>query len=151
MSRLIVPVHVRWGDLDPYGHVNNVDLMRLLEEARIAAFWRRGIYSNDGPQTAILGAGADGSTLTFVARHEVEYLAPMGHLTEPARVELWISAMGGASIDVDYEIYAAQTLCARARTVLVMIDPATNRPRRITDSEREIWQSATDSPIVFRR
>ena len=29
---------MRWGDMDAYGHINNVELVRMLEEARIAAF-----------------------------------------------------------------------------------------------------------------
>jgi acyl-CoA thioester hydrolase len=35
---LDIPVPVRWTDLDAYGHVNNAAMVRLLEEARIAAF-----------------------------------------------------------------------------------------------------------------
>ena len=33
MTRLHVPVPVRWADLDAYGHVNNVAVLRLLAEA----------------------------------------------------------------------------------------------------------------------
>lgn len=40
MTRLYVPVRLRWSDLDAYAHVNNVEMFRLLEEARITAFWR---------------------------------------------------------------------------------------------------------------
>ncbi|BAS13810.1 hypothetical protein AHiyo8_21130 [Arthrobacter sp. Hiyo8] len=29
---------MRWGDMDAYGHINNVQIVRMLEEARIAAF-----------------------------------------------------------------------------------------------------------------
>ena len=39
MTRLHVPIQLRWGDLDAYGHVNNAEMLHLLEEARIAAFW----------------------------------------------------------------------------------------------------------------
>ncbi len=37
--RLHVPISLRWSDLDAYGHVNNASMFRLLEEARIQAFW----------------------------------------------------------------------------------------------------------------
>ena len=37
--RLHVPIRLRWSDLDAYGHVNNAEMLRLLEEARIQAFW----------------------------------------------------------------------------------------------------------------
>src|SRR5699024_1528274 len=39
-SALDLPIPVRWTDLDAYGHVNNAAMVRLLEEARIAAFWQ---------------------------------------------------------------------------------------------------------------
>src|SRR5699024_1386427 len=32
-----VLLELRWGDMDPYGHVNNVTQLRLLEEARVRA------------------------------------------------------------------------------------------------------------------
>lgn len=38
MTRLHVPIAVRWSDLDAYEHVNNARMFTLLEEARIAAF-----------------------------------------------------------------------------------------------------------------
>lgn len=37
-SVLRVEIPMRWGDMDAYGHVNNVNLIRLMEEARIAGF-----------------------------------------------------------------------------------------------------------------
>ena len=37
-TTLRVQVPMRWGDMDAYGHVNNVNLIRLMEEARIAGF-----------------------------------------------------------------------------------------------------------------
>ncbi|HET6240986.1 MAG TPA: thioesterase family protein, partial [Arthrobacter sp.] len=36
--RIEVQVPMRWGDMDAYGHINNVQIVRILEEARIAAF-----------------------------------------------------------------------------------------------------------------
>ena len=37
--RLTVPIGLRWSDFDAYAHVNNAEMFRLLEEARIQAFW----------------------------------------------------------------------------------------------------------------
>src|SRR5665647_2574121 len=56
MTRLHVPVPVRWADLDAYGHVNNVAVLGLLEEARIAAFWRHPEGAEPAWPTAILDA-----------------------------------------------------------------------------------------------
>lgn len=33
MTRLHVPIPLRWSDFDAYAHVNNAEMLRLLEEA----------------------------------------------------------------------------------------------------------------------
>src|SRR5665647_432283 len=84
--RLHVPVPVRWGDLDAYGHVNNVAVLGFLEEARIAAFWRHPDAAEQAWPTAILDAGPGSATVTVVARQEIEYLQPIDHRRDPLTV-----------------------------------------------------------------
>ncbi|MCV2396211.1 acyl-CoA thioesterase [Actinotalea sp. M2MS4P-6] len=165
--RLQIPVTLRWADLDAYGHVNNVEALRLLEEARIAAFWRHGPGSTP---TAVIESGPGAATHTFVAATEVEYLAPLGYHREPVIVELWIGHLGGASIDVCYRVLAPAeprtpgaaltgspvapadlVAHVHARTTMVMVDAGTGRPRRLTDGERAAWLPYVEDPVVFRR
>ena len=40
-----VRIPLRWADMDAYGHVNNIAVVQLLEEARVAAF---GVPANTG-------------------------------------------------------------------------------------------------------
>lgn len=154
MTRLRVPVPLRWADLDAYGHVNNVEVLRLLEEARIAAFWRHPEAHEAWP-TALLDAGPGAPTHTLVARQEIEYLLPLGYRREPVVVEMWIGHLGGASIDVCYEVTAVvegeRTVYVRAQTTLVLVDAATGRPRRIADDERTAWQPYVGEPVAMRR
>jgi len=160
VARLAVPVAVRWGDLDAYGHVNNVAVLRLLEEARVAAFWHPGDAEPEYP-TAVLLAGPGAQTITVVAKHEVEYLAPFGHLREGVVVELWIGNLGGASIDICYEIFPAQgegpddgaprRPFVRATSTLVMLDARTNAPRRLGEAERAAWEPFVEEPVQHRR
>jgi len=162
VARLAVPVAVRWGDLDAYGHVNNVAVLRLLEEARVAAFWHPGDGEPAHP-TAVLRAGPGADTVTVVAKHEVEYLAPFGHLRDGVVVELWIGRLGGASIDICYEIRGAgggegaddgarrAGPFVRATSTLVMLDAATNAPRRLGDAERAAWEPYVEAPVPHRR
>ena len=102
MTRLHVPVPVRWSDLDAYEHVNNARMLTLLEEARIAAFWSD---PEGGAPTAVLDTGPGSATITLVAAQRVEYLAPIPFPREPLDVELWIGRLGGASLEVCYEIF----------------------------------------------
>jgi acyl-CoA thioester hydrolase len=156
--RLHLPVPLRWADLDAYGHVNNVEVLRLLEEARIAAFWR---HDADAPvlPTAVLDAGPTAGTHTLVARQEVEYLRPISYQREPLDVEMWVGHLGGASIDVCYLLTTggavpaggAPEVLVQATTTLVLIDAATSRPRRITPEERAVWEPYVEEPVVMRR
>jgi len=153
VSRIHVPVALRWADLDAYGHVNNGVMLRLLEEARIQVFWAGGEGSSS---TALIENGPDASTLTFIARQEIEYLAPLPYLRRPVDIQVWIGALGGASIDVCYEVFSPvgdpdPVLYARAATTVVLVDAATQRPRRMTEDERAAWSAHLDAPIEFRR
>ena len=83
MTRLEIPVQLRWSDMDAYQHVNNVEMLRLLEEARIEAFWSHPV-GPDGSRvesafpTAVIDAGPAAEVSTLVARQEIEYLQAAG-------------------------------------------------------------------------
>jgi acyl-CoA thioester hydrolase len=150
--RLHVPIKLRWSDLDAYGHVNNAAMLTLLEESRISVFWHGELGVDGVADTA--AAGAD--TLTLIGRQEVEYLAPIPYLREPLDVQLWIGRMGGASLDVCYEVcspYGTEphVVYARAASGIVLVDAATMKPRRMTDRERENWAPYVDAPVEFAR
>lgn len=154
--RLSMPIALRWADLDAYGHVNNVEVLRLLEEARIAAFWRHGA---DPAPTAVLESGPDAASHTFVAAVEVEYLLALDYHRDPVTVELWLGHLGGASIDVCYRILAPAdpqrpgelVPHVHARTTIVVVDAATGRPRRLSAEERAAWEPYVEEPVAFRR
>ena len=173
MTRLEVPVSLRWSDMDAYGHVNNVEMFRLLEEARIEAFWAHPADADGarppGWPTAVIDAGPGADVATLVARQEIEYLRPLGYRREPVVVEVWLGHLGGASLDVCYEVRdlrapAAATgetdtsasapavqPYARAVTTLVLVDAATGTPRRIGEVERAAWTPYVEEPVTLRR
>ncbi len=167
--RLHVPIRLRWSDLDAYGHVNNAEMLRLLEEARIDAFWAT---DPDAPETALVEGEAHASalggttavldgrpgadTLTLIARQEIEYIAPIPYLRQPLDIQLWLGRMGGASLDVCYEVWSPRgtlpkQLFTRAATTIVLVDRQTERPRRINDRERQAWEPYLDEPVVFTK
>jgi acyl-CoA thioester hydrolase len=165
MTRLHVPVPLRWSDLDAYQHVNNVAMLRLLEDARITAFWRHpeAALGEEWP-TAILDTGPHAESHTLVAAQHIEYLKPLGFSRNPVRVEMWIGKVGGASLEVCYEVHdgapggfartgpaSGAAAYVRATTTIVVIDAASGRPRRITDDERAAWAQFAEEPIAFRR
>lgn len=107
---------------------------------------------DDRPGTRVLATGPGSGTNTFIARQEIEYLAPVSYTLAPLQVQMWISYLGGASIDVCYEIPGPDgSPAVRAMSTLVLIDESTGRPRRMTADERAAWARHMDDPIPFRR
>ena len=90
--KLHVPISLRWSDLDAYGHVNNAEMLRLLEEARIQAVWVTDEAGGSavGASTAVLDGKPGAATLTLIARQEIEYLAPVPYMRQPLDVRLWL-------------------------------------------------------------
>jgi len=162
MARLEVPVQLRWSDLDAYQHVNNAEMLRLLEEARISAFWSHPV-GPDGQRpealypTAVLEAGPGAGVSTLIARQEIEYLKPLGYSRTPIVVETWLGHLGGASLDVCYEVRdepsssPTSTVYARATTTIVLVDATSGSPVRIGAVERGAWEPYVEEPIQHRR
>jgi acyl-CoA thioester hydrolase len=104
----------------------------------------------------VFSGGPNSDTFTLIARQEIEYLSPIPHLREPIDIEMWIGKVGGASLDVCYEIYSPvsqspRELYTRATTVIVLVDSATMRPRKMTDDERAQLAPYVEPAIEFNR
>jgi acyl-CoA thioester hydrolase len=138
MARHVFHCPLRWGDMDAYGHVNNVLFLRYLEEARIDLMFRLADRAGSG-------TFAGGSV---VARHEIDYLRPLVHRYEPIAIETWVESINAASMTVRYEVKDEETVYARAETVVVPYLLAEQRPRRITDEEREFLERYRDEGAV---
>ncbi|MFC4561276.1 acyl-CoA thioesterase [Nocardiopsis mangrovi] len=117
--------HVRFADLDPLNHVNNVRMLTYLEDARIAFLkW-------DAPEDGGHSIGG-----LVVARHEVDYLQPLVLRREPVRVETWVTEVRNASFRLAYEIADDSRVYVRASSVLVGYDLPTQGVRRLDGAER---------------
>ena len=154
--RLNVPIRLRWSDFDAYAHVNNAEMFRLLEEARIQAFWVQDDGTSDGHATAILDARPGAEVISLIARQEIEYLLPIPYMRQPVDVELWIGRLGGASLEICYEVYSPagvspRILYTKAATTLVMVEVSTGRPRRINDEQRATWVPFLEEPVRFTK
>jgi len=158
MTRLHVPVHVRWGDLDAFGHVNNAAIVRLLEEARVRAFWKHEDPARNTPAALFderVRVGEHGPFFTVIAKHEIEYLAPIPYQQEPLDVQLWFSRFGGASCDICYEVSGSvqgePTLFVRALSAVVLVRQDTLRPAKMPPEMRAAWEPYAEEPVRFAR
>ena len=124
-----VSVPVRWGDLDAYGHVNNVAIMGLLEQARVQAFWDPG-----APVLPPLAAGSPVQVVVADAR--VSYLKAIPYV-QAVDVAVTVPKVGGASFVIGYEILVDGAVAVTATTTLALIDVSTWRPLRLDSGQRE--------------
>lgn len=119
------PIEVRFADLDMLGHVNNATLVTFLEVARWQ-WWKAFLADRPFEEEGFL-----------VARVEVDYRAPI-LLSDQVQVEVRCTKAGRTSFDLAYRVLAQQDgrLLAEARTVLVMVDFATQRPAELRPATR---------------
>ncbi|MDN3357465.1 thioesterase family protein [Actinomadura sp. DC4] len=117
--------HVRFGDIDALGHVNNCRYFTYLEDARIAMF-RLDPMREDRDQLNGL----------VIARHEIDYRRPMLFGPDPARVETWVTDVRPASFGLAYEIRDDRHVYVQATSVMVAYDLEKTRARRLTQRER---------------
>lgn len=113
--------------MDAFQHVNNVAFIEYLQEARVDMFWVH-------PQKNGLNPVAEG---IVVARHEIDYLAPLAWRDEPITIETWVRRLGVSSFEIEYLIRDEETEYARARSVMVPYDLEKKRPRRLLDDEKK--------------
>lgn len=114
--------------MDAYGHINNTTFFTYLEEARVDL-----LFVNAGSAVARerLSSGV------VVARHEIDYKAPLVFRPEPVVIDVWVSRLGNSSFELRYEILDDDgPVYAEAATVLVPFDIEAGRPRRVSDEER---------------
>ena len=136
-------VPLRWSDMDAYGHVNNVQYLRLLEDARVIGFreWF-------GEERSLLDTGV------IVSRHEIEYVAPLTHRHAPIEVDMWVTRVHGAGFDLGYVVRDPESMGERvyavAETGIVVYDFASSRPRRLGPEERAVLAGHLGGPVAVR-
>ncbi len=127
MKHKSYPIHIRFNDLDTYGHVNNAVYITYFEEGRKLWFQDRIGKKWDWAKHGIL-----------LAKHQVEYRAPI-LLTDDAEIELWISHVGTKSFEISYRIWKeidkTPILCTTGKSVAVCF----NYLKQKTESIPEEW------------
>ncbi|MCA4133928.1 thioesterase family protein [Arthrobacter sp. M4] len=130
---------MRWGDMDAYGHINNVQIVRMLEEARIAAFGppRGAGLPGVEPPVSLFNEVGEG-VMALVVEHKVRYVRTLEYRNVPATVEIWVGAVKGASFDLHYVVMDPITgeQCVKATTHLAFVDEGSGRVLRLTPEQR---------------
>jgi acyl-CoA thioester hydrolase len=128
--------HVRFSDVDVYGHVNNVKYVEYYQESRIAF-----LTSLAGD---LLASGSNERQV--VARVDVDYKRPILFRPEPYLVETWVTHIGTSSYELGSRIRSGAdedaALCSTSRVRLVAYDLEARRSRPLAAHERELLGTA---------
>ena len=130
--RFYQPITVRYGDLDPQGHVNNAGFITYLEHARVS--YIRHLKLWDGKSFLEIGF--------ILARVELDYIAPI-RMTDTVEVGVCVSRLGNKSLDMNYLIRETDTgqIFAEGKTVQVAFDYETRKTKPLPGHWREVIQA----------
>ena len=140
MARFTARVAMRWSDMDAYGHVNNVQFLTYVEEARVEMFQAVQLSGVDHRPDQV-AAGI------LVASSEIKYVKPLLHRHAPVPIDVWVTKVGAAHFALAYEVHDDDgTVYARAASVMVPYDFNEERPRRLTAGEKAWLNEYLEAP-----
>jgi acyl-CoA thioester hydrolase len=112
--------NIRFGDLDPQGHVNQAVFLTYFETGRVAMF-----------RNPDLGIGVPGATFVMV-RMEVDYVREL-HWPGAIEIGTGLAEFGRSSFKVAQAIFRDGVCAAVGRATLVCIDLDTRKPRPLPE------------------
>ena len=121
-----VELPVQWGDMDAFGHVNNVVYLRWFESARIAYFQRAGILA----QMPDVGP--------IQARQEIDYRLPLKY-PDRMLVSATVTKFGNTSFTMALRARSHahdRAIAAEGIAVIVMLDYRAGRKAPLSDDLR---------------
>jgi acyl-CoA thioester hydrolase len=122
-------------DIDAQNHVNNVAYLRYIQDAAVAHWFA---VAPKEIQTAVGWV---------VRRHEIDYRKP-GFVGDELDIRTWVGEPSAATWERFTEIrrVANGDLLVSARTVWVLVDIATRRPRRVDETLKSVFPEAFPEP-----
>lgn len=96
--RFHYPIEVRYGDLDPQGHVNNARYLTYMEQARVAYLRHLGLW--DGKSFLDIGI--------ILAEVRVTFHSPI-YYGQDVQVGVRVTRLGNKSLTMDYLLWDGKT------------------------------------------
>lgn len=126
---------IRYNDLDPNGHVNNIAILMFFEDGRV--MFRERHFK------AQVGNVLSGFVL---ARYTIEYHRPLAF---PGSVEVGttITRIGRSSYNFGQGVFSGEQCVATAEAVQVRVDPETGRSVPLSDEFKTLLRAATPATV----
>ena len=110
MEKLKVRRPISWGEMDAFGHLNNVHYFRYMEDARIAFMHKINFFCFN--------------LQCIVVKNTCEYFSPVTYPDELI-TETFVKHIGNTSFIMIYEIksISKEALVAKGESVIVCVEP----------------------------
>jgi acyl-CoA thioester hydrolase len=127
--RFYHPIEVRYGDLDPQGHLNNAKYLTYMEQARIKYIHHLDLWDGD----SFLNIGIILADFHITFRSAIQF-------KHQVQVGVRVTRLGNKSLDMSYRLVEAQTgeEFATGSTVLVAYDYRSSQTAPIPDDWRRV-------------
>jgi len=127
--RFYHPVEVRYGDLDPQGHVNNAKYLTYFEQARIAYWIDMGFFTTD---QSFMEIGV------ILADVHLTYLEPV-YFGQKVKVGVHVARLGNKSMTWEQNVIDVESdkELAKAEIVIVAYDYRQEKTIPIPQAWRE--------------
>lgn len=121
-------LHVRWGEMDALGHVNNAFYFKYFEDARIEYF-KHLDYETFSASDEV---GPVLAQISCQFKRAIVY-------PDTIRIRTWVVKIGNSSMQMDYSVFSESQNAevATGSSIVVMINYQTNQKVRISDGMRE--------------
>ena len=131
------PIEVRYGDLDPQGHLNNAKYLTYMEQARINYIKHLGLW----------GGGSFLEIGIILAEVRITYRAPV-LFGQQVRVGVRTTRLGNKSLDMEYLLEEAHSRreFATGSSILVAYDYQGEQTIPIPDTWRQVIKDFENLP-----
>ncbi|NYE35450.1 acyl-CoA thioester hydrolase [Nocardioides cavernae] len=146
-------IQARYRDINLAGHVDNVEAVRVLDEARYEFLRFAPLPGLPPGESGLLHAVDDGVS-ELVASQAIEYHAEMRFVPyQPFLATLWVTRIGSTSFDVGAEVRVdPDGAPAVAWTcVNVLWDHGAQAAWQLSDAVRSDLERYLGDPVAFRR
>lgn len=145
-------IQARLRDVNLGGHVDNVEAIRVLDEARLQFLRFAPLPALGGDRPGLLRS-APGGVTDLVGAQRVDYHAEMRFVPfQPFLMRLWVSHIGGSSFTVASEMRVRPDHAPAlvAETTMVLWDPRSGTSWRLSDDLRSDLDQYAGDPVELR-
>jgi len=145
-------IQARLRDVNLGGHVDNVEAIRVLDEARLQFLRFAPLPALGGDRPGLLRAVPDGIT-DLVGAQRVDYHSEMRFVPfQPFLVRMWVSHVGGSSFSVASElrVHPDHAPALVAETSMVLWNPGAASSWRLPAEVRSDMEQYGGAPVPLR-